>query len=63
MDILLRLPGTNELILIEAKLTARGAAKAAKLRQLMTKISKHPTVVTEEGGAALPMKKFIFQLG
>jgi hypothetical protein len=29
----------------------------------MTKIAEPSTVVIEEGGAALPMKKFIFQLG
>ena len=63
MDILVLLPGANDLILIEAKLTAAAAARSGALRNLMTKIAEHPTVVIEEGGAALPIKHFIFQEG
>jgi hypothetical protein len=61
--ILVRLPGTNELILVEAKLTANAAGKISGLKQFMKKIKDHPSVVVEEGGAALPIKSFVLHVG
>jgi hypothetical protein len=63
MDVLVHLPGAAHLILIEAKSTVKAAMKSGALRKLMTKIAENPNVVLEEGGAALPIKEFIFQVG